>query len=97
MTPKTKYVNVGKTFKVTRKVTGAYKGNKTLKWKSSNKKVATVTSAGKVKAKKVGKATITATAQDGSKAKGKMKVVVRWLVTKIKMNKSSVEKAPDSA
>lgn len=90
LTPKTKYVNVGKTFKVTRKVTGAYKGNKTLKWKSSNKKVATVTSAGKVKAKKVGKATITATAQDGSKAKGKMKVVVRRLVTKIKMNKSSV-------
>ncbi len=89
LTPKTKYVNVGKKFKVTRSVKNAYKGNKKLKWKSSNKKVATVTSKGVVKAKKVGKATITATAQDGSKAKGKMKLVVRRLVTKIRMNKTS--------
>lgn len=89
LTPKVKYVNVGKSFRVGRKVTGAYKGNKKLKWKSSNKKVATVSKKGKVKAKKVGKATITATAQDGSKAKGKMKVVVRRLVTKIKMNRST--------
>ena len=89
LSPKTKYVNVGKAFKVSRSVKNAYKGNKTLRWKSSNSKVASVSSSGKVKAKKVGKATITATCLDGSKAKGKMKVVVRRLVTKIKMNKSS--------
>ncbi|MEE3466997.1 MAG: Ig-like domain-containing protein, partial [Eubacterium sp.] len=89
LTPKTKYVNVGKKFKVTRTVKNAYKGNKKLKWKSSNKKVATVNSKGVVKAKKVGKATITATAQDGSKAKGKMKLIVRRQVTKLKMNRTS--------
>ncbi|MCR4605207.1 MAG: Ig-like domain-containing protein, partial [Eubacterium sp.] len=89
LSPKVKYLNVGKSYKVKSKVTGAYKGNKKLKWKSSNKKVATVSQKGKVKAKKVGKATITATAQDGSKKKDKMKVIVRRLVTKIKMNKST--------
>ena len=89
LSPKVKYLNVGKTYTVKAKVTGAYKGNKKLKWKSSNKKVASVTQKGKVKAKKVGKATITATAQDGSKKKGTMKIIVRRLVTKIKMNKSS--------
>ena len=90
LSPKVKYVNVGKSFKVTRSVKNAYKGNRTLKWKSSNKKVATVNKNGKVKTKKVGKATITAIAQDGSKAKGKMKVVVRRLVTKLKMSRTSV-------
>ena len=89
LSPSTKYINVGKKFRVGRKVTGAYKGNKTLKWKSSKPKVASVDSNGNVKAKKVGKATITATCQDGSKAKGKMKVVVRQLVTKIRMNRTS--------
>ena len=89
LTPKTKYVNVGTKFKVQRSVKNAYKGNKRLKWKSSNRKVATVNSSGVVRAKKVGKTTITATARDGSKAKGKMTVVVRRLVTKITMSRTS--------
>ncbi len=89
LSPKVKYVNVGKKFKVSRSVKNAYNGNKTLKWKSSNRRVATVSSSGRVKARKVGKATISATCLDGSKAKGSMKVVVRRLVTKIKMNKSN--------
>ena len=42
--------------------------NKKVTWKSSNKKVATVSSAGKVTAKKTGKAVITATAANGKKA-----------------------------
>ena len=43
--------------KYTLKITGT---SKKVKWKSSNKKVATVNSKGKVKAKKKGTATITA-------------------------------------
>lgn len=47
---------------------------KTLTWKSSNTKVATVSSKGKVKYKKDGNCTITAYAKDGSGIKGKFKV-----------------------
>lgn len=50
-----------KTMNVGEKITLKVKGTKEkAKWKSSNKKVATVTSKGKVTAKKEGKATITA-------------------------------------
>ena len=45
-------------------------------WKSSDKTVATVSSSGKVKALKVGTATITATATDGSKVKKTVKITV---------------------
>ena len=48
-------LRVGKTYKL--KVKGT---SKTVKWSSSNKKIAKVSSSGLVKAKKVGKATITA-------------------------------------
>ncbi|EOH96111.1 M6 family metalloprotease domain-containing protein [Enterococcus moraviensis ATCC BAA-383] len=41
--------------------------NKTVTWSSSNEAVATVTTAGKVEAIKAGKATITATTEDGKK------------------------------
>ena len=52
-------------------------GNKTVKWTSSNKKVATVTSKGVVKAKKEGTVTITATAKDGSGKKATCKITVK--------------------
>ncbi|MCI9176494.1 MAG: hypothetical protein HFH49_16500 [Lachnospiraceae bacterium] len=63
---------------------------KKVVWTSSNKKVATVTSKGKVKAKKNGKATITAKLK-GTKIKTTCKIVVGTPVTKIKLNKKSVE------
>lgn len=44
------------------------KGDKIKSWKSSDKKVATVNSKGKITAKKVGKATITVTTKKGAKA-----------------------------
>lgn len=47
----------------------------TLTWKSSNKKVATVTQYGLVKAKKKGTATITVKTENGKTAKVKIKVV----------------------
>ena len=70
-----KKVKAGKTLKLTGKVNATKGANKTLKWKSSNKRYATVDSKGKVKALKAGKGKkvkITAMATDGS---GKKKVV----------------------
>lgn len=71
----------------TLKVTGASTG---VKWSSSNTKVATVSKTGKVKAKKAGTATITATV---NKQKYTCKVTVSKktvLVSKVKLNKSKV-------
>ena len=45
-------------------------------WKSSDKKVATVSSSGKVTAKGAGKVKITATARDGSKVSGSIQLTV---------------------
>lgn len=64
-----KVLTVGKT--VTLKVKGT---KKKVKWSSSNKKVASVNSKGKVKAKKAGKATITAKV---GKKKYKCKITVK--------------------
>ena len=70
-------MTVGKkqTLKVT--VTPKKASSKAVVWKSSNKKVATVTSKGVVKAKKAGTVTITATAKDGSGKKASCKVTVK--------------------
>ena len=54
-----------------------------VKWKSSNKKVATVSSNGKVKGKKVGSVKITATTKDAIKAKATCRVTVIRRVTKV--------------
>ena len=51
--------------------------NKAVTWKSSNSKIATVNSKGKVIAKKKGTCYITATAKDGSKKSAKCKIVVK--------------------
>lgn len=72
-----KTLKKGKTFTLKATVKPANATNKKLKWTTSNKKVATVTQKGVVKAKKAGKATITATATDGSKKKAKCKITVK--------------------
>lgn len=63
------------TLKATAKPTSA--NNRKVSWKSSNTKVATVNSKGKVTAVAGGTATITATAKDGSKKKATCKVTVK--------------------
>lgn len=62
---------------------------KAVKWTTGNKKVATVNSKGKVKAKKKGYCTITATAKDGSKKSAKCTLVVGKKVKKVTLNKTS--------
>lgn len=70
-----KTLKVGKTLKLTATVKPKNATNKKVTWKSSNKKVAKVSSKGKVTALKKGEATITVTTADGNKkAKCKIKV-----------------------
>ena len=72
-----KQIAAGKKIKLTAKITPSNAANKAVTWKSSNKKVATVNSAGVVTVKKKtgGKSvTITATAKDGSKVKATYKI-----------------------
>ena len=58
-------------------VTPSDAANKAVTWKSSNTKVATVSSSGKVTAKAAGTATITCTAKDGSGKSAICKITVR--------------------
>ena len=70
-------VKVGKTY--TLKVTKSKPNSKkyrTVKWATSNKKIATVSSKGKVKGIKPGTVTITATSTKNKKVKAKCKVTV---------------------
>lgn len=72
---KKKTLMVGKTLKLKATVKPR-KAKATIKWTSSNKKVATVSSKGKVKAKKKGTAKITATVK-GTKLKKICKITVK--------------------
>ena len=87
VSPTTKYLKLGKSFYVKATVTGT--SNKKVKWSSSKKKVASVTSDGKVKGKKIGTAYIKAKAKDGSGAYARCKVRVVRKAKRIKLNKYS--------
>ena len=73
---KTLKLKLKKSYKLKATVTPKNADNKAVKWKTSNKKVVTVTQSGKITAKKKGTATITITAKDGSKKKATCKVRV---------------------
>ena len=82
-------LNKGRVFTLKATVSPAAATNKAVTWKSSNTKVATVTSAGQVKFKARGTATITCTAKDGSGASASCKVTVRIPVSVINLGRSS--------
>ena len=72
-----KTVTAGKKFTLHPTYSPKKASTKAVTFKSSNKKVATVTSKGKVTAKKAGKVTITATCKDAGKKKATFKVTVK--------------------
>ena len=75
-----KSVKAGKSIKLKSKVTASKGANKKVKWTSSNSKYATVSSSGKVTAKKAGKGKkvkITGTATDGSGKKKTVTIKIR--------------------
>ncbi|MBR2315258.1 MAG: Ig domain-containing protein [Clostridia bacterium] len=86
-------IYVGETYSLKASVSPSNASNKKVTWSSSDKKVATVSSSGKITAKKAGKVTITVKAKDGSGKKATCKVTVKKLtkVSKIKLNKTSVK------
>ena len=68
-------LSVGKTLKLKKELAMLPEGTKAeVKWKSSDKKIATVDENGKVTAKKEGTVTITATASNGVTATVKIKI-----------------------
>ena len=73
---KTASVKKGKTITLKATITPSNATTKTVTWKTSNKKIATVTSKGIVKGVKKGTATITVTTKDGKKT-AKCKVTVK--------------------
>ena len=73
---KTASIKKGKTITLKATVSPSNATTKTVTWKTSNKKIATVTSSGKVKGIKKGTATITVTTKDGKKT-AKCKVTVK--------------------
>lgn len=74
---KTMSLKTKKTQALKATVTPATAANQKVTWKTSNKKIATVNSKGKVTAKKAGTVTITATAKDGSKKKASIKIKIK--------------------
>lgn len=70
-------LNKGKKYTLKASIAPKNAANKAVVWKSSNKKIATVSSKGVVTAKSAGTTTITATAKDGSRKKASCKVTIK--------------------
>lgn len=86
------HVATGKKVKLTTtvKVTPNKAANKKVTYKSSNKKIATVSSSGNVKGVKTGTCKITVTSKKNKKKKAKITVKVVKKVTSVKMKETSV-------
>lgn len=81
-------LGIGKTITLKATVKSNSASNTKVKWSTSNSKVATVSSVGRVKGKKLGNCTITAKATDGTGKKATCKIRVVRQVTSISLNKS---------
>lgn len=69
-------IAVGESLQLSATVSPSYATNKAVTWTTSNSSVATVSASGLVKAVKAGSVTISATAQDGSGARGTYTITV---------------------
>ena len=83
-------LGIGKTYNLVATISGEKATNKNVTWKSSNSKVVTVDKNGKIKGIKLGTATITVTATDGSGAEASCVVRVCKLVTGIDLDVSYI-------
>lgn len=79
----TKTMDLGKTGNIIATVMPTNATNKTMVWKTSNAKVVSIDTNGKVSATGVGTAKITATAADGSKKTGSMTITVKKPIIKV--------------
>lgn len=79
-------IGINKTYRLKATVWTNNSKNPALKWKSANKKIASVSSKGKVKGKKIGVTKITVMTKDKVKAKATCRVTVIRRVTSVKMN-----------
>lgn len=70
--------------------------NKKVKWSSSNTKVASVDSNGKVTLKNAGTATITATSVSGTNVKRTCTITVNQSVEKLNLNQNSISRYSDN-
>lgn len=86
-------VYTGKKLTLKAKVNPSNASNKGVSWKTSNAKVAKVSSKGIVTGVKAGTAKITATAKDGSKKSATCTVTVRQSVSKVTLSKNTVKLA----
>lgn len=80
------YVGLGKTYRLKASVWSNNTKNPSLKWKSANKKIATVSSKGRVKGKRLGVTKVTVVTKDKVKAKASCRVTVIRPVTSVRMN-----------
>lgn len=80
ISPQDVVLNVGESFAFSAKVEPENASDPSLEWASSNPEVARVDGKGTVTAVSAGKATITATAKDGSKQRGQKIVYVRSML-----------------
>lgn len=88
LSPTSREIAVGKSFTIKKIVTPAA-ADKTAKWTTSNKKIATVSSSGKVKAKKIGTCRITCTLTRYN-ISATCTVKVAKLRSTLKLNKKSI-------
>ena len=84
-------LGIGKTITLKAKVKSSYSSNQTLKWTSSNVKIATVSKRGVVTGKKLGTVTIRCRATDGSGEFATCKIRVVRQATKIVLNKTTIK------
>lgn len=89
----TRTIQRGKTYQLSVKVYPTNATNPAVKWTTSDKSVATVSSTGKVTAVGDGTCTITCMAKDGSNEKATCKVTVKKNVSSITIDKTKVEMA----
>lgn len=92
-----KNLKVGKTFTLKATVAPAAASDKSLKWTSSNKKVAKVNAKGKVTAVSPGTATITVKAKDGSGKKATCKITVKEASTVMTISSTTLSLAVGSS